>query len=341
MSKNREWIQKTLSHQETEAVPYLFSFSPPARRSLENYYGGTAIEDILEFPIRTTGPKSTKPLYAAPKDFGKTLRDEFGVLWSTSEIDRGSPINPCLPEACLSNYKFPDPTASYRFQDIGNWCEKNKQHYTIIWIGDLWERATFMRGMEKILLDLVLNPRFVEELLRRIADYIIQTMDILFARFKFDGIGLSDDYGTQKSMLMSPSDWRKFIKPFLLEIYSFAKSHGRTVFHHSCGNIYPIIGDMIDIGLDILDPIQPEAMDILKLKREFGNYLTFCGGIRTQDLLPQGTVEDIRIEIKKLKKEMGKGGGYILKPGITIQADVPLDNLVAMIDEARKKQQPI
>lgn len=92
---------------------------------------------------------------------------------------------------------------------------------------------------------------------------------------------------------------------------------------------------MIDIGLDILHPIQPEAMDIFKLKREFGAAVTFCGGILTQDLLPRGTVEQVRAEIKRLKQDMGKGGGYILEPGITIQADVGLDNLVAMIDEAR------
>lgn len=135
---------------------------------------------------------------------------------------------------------------------------------------------------------------------------------------------------------MSPSDWRKFIKPHLVKIYSFAKKNNRVIFHHSCGDIYPIIGDMIDIGVDILHPIQPEAMDIFKLKKEFGNKLTFCGGISTQDLLINGTVEDIRKEIRELKSEMGKEGGYILEPGITIQADVPEDNLIAMIEEAKR-----
>ncbi|MBI4243296.1 MAG: hypothetical protein HY606_04320, partial [Planctomycetes bacterium] len=217
MCKNRHWIQDTISHQQTEAVPYNFMFSPLSRQSIETYYGGVCIEEIMDFPIRMSSPKSIKPLYATPAEFGKSVKDEFGVVWSTSNIDRGSPIGYCLVEPDLSGYEFPDPSAAYRFEDLGKWCENNRENYTIIWVGDLWERATFMRGMENLLLDLVLNPKFIKELLRNITDYILQTMEILCDNFSFDGIALSDDYGTQKSMLMSPSDWRKFIRPLLKE----------------------------------------------------------------------------------------------------------------------------
>ena len=332
---NKDWIQMTLSHQEPQAVPYYFDFTPPARMSVERYYGNP-IEKSLRFPIRMQGCKSIKPLYAKPADFGESATDEFGVLWSTSEVDRGVPIRPCLTDADLSDYTFPDFAASHRFENLGNWCEQNEEYYTIIWVGDFWERATFMRGMENILVDMVVNPKFVDELLHRIASYVIGTMEILFNKFEFNGIALSDDYGTQKSLLMSPAHWRKFVKPHLAEIYEFARNHDRTVFQHSDGYIYPVIGDLIDIGCDILHPIQPEAMDIFKLKREFGQDLTFCGGIRTQDLLPHGTPEEIRKDVGKLKREMGKDGGYIVSNGITVQTDVPLDNIIAMIDEARK-----
>ena len=334
MSKDRCWINKTLSHEEPEKVPYYFDFTPPARRSIENHYGKPVVE-ILEFPIRMTGLGTIKPLYADPSDFGETAKDEFGVVWSTSKLDRGAPIQPCLDEADFSDYAFPDFAASHRFIKIGDWCERNRQHYSIIWVGDLWERATFMRGMENILTDLILNPGFVDELLHAISDYILGTMGILFERFRFDCIALSDDYGSQKSMLMSPVAWRKFIKPRLAEIYGFAKSHGWRVLQHSDGYIYPVIGDLIDMGCDILHPVQPEAMDVFKLKREFGRHLTLCGGMRTQDLLPNAAPEEIRDEVRKLKRELGKDGGYILSNGITVQADVPLDNMAAMIDDAR------
>lgn len=336
MGKNQEWIKRTLAHKESPAVPYNFMLSPPSERMVLDHYGGDSVEDALNFPIRMSGAESIKPLYASPEIYGETITDEFGVIWSTNYRDRGSPIEPCLDVPDLSRYTFPDPSLSYRFEKLGKWCDENKEHFTIIWVGDLWERATFMRGMENILEDLVLNPGFVEALLRGICDYILGTMDILFQRFRFDGIAVSDDYGTQRAMIMSPSHWNRFIKPCLADIYSQAKAHGKTVFHHSCGNILPIIKDMIDIGLDILHPIQPEAMDVFELKKEYGTDLSFCGGVRTQDLLPFGTPEDVRKEVRKLVKEMGRGGGYILEPGITIQADVPLENLVAMIDEVRE-----
>ena len=335
MSSNREWIRGVIAHEDCGRVPYNFMFTPPAQRRLETHYGAGNLEDALGLPIRMNGCKSVKPLYASPAEFGETIRDEYRVTWTTSYVDRGSPVGRCLPEPDLSHYAFPDAAAPYRFEDLETWCPQNRQHYTIIFVGDLWERATFMRGMADLLVDLSCNPEFVEELLRGIADSILQTMAILFERFEFDGIAVSDDYGTQKAMLISPRHWRRFIKPRLSEIYSLAKSHGRTVFHHTCGNNVPIIGDMIEIGLDILHPVQPEAMDVFQLKREFGRDLTFCGGLRTQDLLPYGTAEEVRAEVRRLKREMGRGGGYILEPGISIQADVPLGNLFAMIDEAR------
>lgn len=332
---DRQWIRETLSHRAPRAVPYNFMFSPPARARLEAHYRTSDLETFLRLPLRIGGMKSIKPLYAPPAEFGARVRDELGVVWSTSDIDRGSPIGPCLPEPDLRAHRFPDPSAAYRFEHLAEWTAANAEHYTFLVVGDLWERATFMRGMEAILLDLTLHPRFVEELLRGLADHVIRTMEVLFSRFSFDGVMLSDDYGTQRGMLMSPGHWRRFVKPLLAEIYGLAKRHGRTVLHHSCGHIVPVIGDLIDIGLDILHPIQPEAMDVLDLKRRFGSHLTFCGGLRTQDLLPRGAPQQVRDEVRRLKDVLGAGGGYILEPGITLQADVPLANLLAMIEEAR------
>ena len=177
MMNNRMWIQKTISHQTTGATPYNFSFSPPAVRKATAYYGGDSIKERLDFPIRMTGLKTIKPLYASPEIYGETIKDEFGVLWATNERDRGAPIGPCLTEPDLSHYRFPDVSQSYRFKKLGNWCEENSEHYTIIWIGDLWERATFMRGMEDLCEDLMLHARFVERLLKHIAEYILETME--------------------------------------------------------------------------------------------------------------------------------------------------------------------
>jgi len=334
MMTDRDWIQQTVEHRECGAVPYNFMFSPPARQVTEDWYGGD-LETTLALPLRFSGLKSVKPLYADPDEYGDSITDEFGVVWSTNQVDRGAPIGPCLLEPDLSDYTFPDPQATYRFEDIGEWCARQEDHYRIIWVGDLWERATFMRGMEPLLLDVALNPDFVEALLRKLAEGILATVSTLLERCEFEAIGVSDDYGTQQGMIISPADWRRLVRPCLAQIYALAKGHGRAVFHHSCGHIVPIVGDLIDLGLDILHPIQPECMDILALKREFGRDLTFCGGIPTQQFLACAQPDEVGHEVCRLKRQMGEGGGYIVEPGITIQADVPRDNIVAMVEACR------
>jgi hypothetical protein len=131
-ASDREWMERTLAHQADEAVPYNFLFSPPAERLAQEHYGQD-LEECLSLPIRMTAPASVKPLYADPDAYGETITDEFGVVWSTSKIDRGSPIGPCLPEPDLSHYTFPDPAQSYRFRDIAEWCVRQAGHYRVIW----------------------------------------------------------------------------------------------------------------------------------------------------------------------------------------------------------------
>lgn len=336
MHTNKAWIKDVIAHRDTLNVPFNLPLSPVARKLLEAHYKTSDLEEFLGFPIRMNSPNSIKPLYADPAIFGGTAVDEFGVVWTTNPIDRGTPTGHCLSEDNLSGYKFPDAASDHRFELLEDWCGKNGNNFTVIWVGDLWERASFMRGMENLLLDLYINPSFVRSLLRKLTDYILKTMEILFERMDFDCIALSDDYGSQNAMIMSPDSWRSIVKPYVREIYDFAKRNNRYVQHHSCGHIFPIVGDLIDIGLDILHPVQPEAMDVYKLKREFGKHLTFCGGLNTQQLLPYGSPDEIRKEIRKLKQIMGEGGGYIVEPGITLQADVPLANIIATIDEMRQ-----
>ncbi|MDP6379953.1 MAG: hypothetical protein QF662_01300, partial [Phycisphaerae bacterium] len=115
MANHREWIQEALAHRETEAVPYNFMFSPPARQKTEEYYGGSPIETHLDFPIRMSSPAPIKSSDASPDESGETVKDEYGVVWHTSDIDRGAPGAPCLTEPDLSGYTFPDPTAEQRF----------------------------------------------------------------------------------------------------------------------------------------------------------------------------------------------------------------------------------
>lgn len=330
----KELIRSALAHKETARVPYNFMFSPPAEKRLKDYYGADDLIAALEMPMCFFGAKG-KPLYADPDVYGETITDSFGVVWSTSRIDRGSPIGPPLNEPDLSRYVFPDPDDPKRFDGLGEEVEKRRGRFLVAVIGDLWERAGFMRGLERLCMDVLDNPRFVEKLLEGIKEYVLRTLDRL-ATYKPDAVFLSDDYGTQTGLIIAPRVWRRLVKPRLKEIYNAAKRQGLVVMHHSCGNVKEIIPDLIELGLDILHPIQPETMDIFSLKNEFGSALTFCGGIGTQHLLPHGTPAEIRDTVRRTLDVMAREGGYILEPGITLQDDVPLKHMVVMIDTARE-----
>ena len=329
----RDLIQAALRHEETERIPYNFMFSPPPEAALREHYGCDDLQAHLDGNLYLFGCAG-KPLYAPPDEYGPTITDEFGVIWATSDIDRGYPVEHPLKEQTLAGYSFPHPYAFERWEPVKEAADKYRDQFRVAVIGDLWERAHFMRGLDRLLMDLHEAPRFVHELLDRICEYNLATLEGMVA-VEPDGVFISDDYGFQDQLMMSPDDWREFVKAPLARLLAAARRHDLVTMVHSCGNVSAIVPDLIEIGLDILHPIQPEAMDVFALKRQYGKDITFCGGISTQRTLPYGTPDEVRDEVNERAEALGKGGGYILEPGITLQADVPLPNLVALVEAAR------
>ena len=135
---------------------------------------------------------------------------------------------------------------------------------------------------------------------------------------------------------MSPDTWQNLIRPGEQREYDLLKSYGKYVWIHSCGCIEKIIPSLIEMGVDVLNPVQPEAMDIARLKARYGNRLTFWGGLSTQKTLPYGTPEAVRAESRAVRKLMGTGGGYIFAPAQEIQSDVPAANMLALIESAKE-----
>ena len=335
----RDLVYAALRHEETERIPYNFMFSPPPEAALRRHFATADLQDYLDINLYLFGCLG-KPLYASPEQYGPTITDQFGVVWSTSNRDRGYPVQHPLTEATLTGYQFPDPLTPERWAEVAEKARKYPGQFRVAVIGDLWERAHLMRGLDNLLMDLHIAPNFVHDLLDHICEYNLATLQGM-ASFKPDGVFLSDDYGFQEQLMMSPDHWREFVKPRLARLLTAAKNYSLVTMLHSCGNVSAIVPDLIEIGLDILHPIQPEAMDVFALKREYGRDITFCGGISTQWTLPYGTPAEVKTEVNTKATELGKGGGYILEPGITLQADVPLDNLLALIEAARAyRRQP-
>lgn len=336
----RDLVRAALRHDETERLPYNFMLSPPAERKLCERLDIADADAWIEPCLYFYGC-SDKPLYARPEKYGPTITDQWGVVWATSDIDRGYPVNHPLKDAeDLSAHDWPDPLAGRRWERLAENAQQHPDRFRVAVVGDLWERANFLCGLDTLLLALRERPMFVHHLLERIMEYALATLDGLAqpegpSSSRPDAVFLSDDYGLQRSLMMSPKDWRHFIKPHLMTLIGEAHRHGCLVMLHSCGCVAEIIPDLIAIGLDILHPIQPEAMDIECLKCEYGRDITFCGGLNTQQLLPYGRPKEIKREVTRLGQEMGHGGGYILEPGITVQADVPVDNLIAAVEAAK------
>lgn len=203
-----------------------------------------------------------------------------------------------------------------------------------VW-GSHWEKAYFCRGIENFLADLAADPEWSGRLLKMIIRKNIVMLENILQAEELDGVLLGSDWGTQRDLIMSPACWRELIKDGEKQEYDLIKAYGKNVFVHSCGKVDRIMGDLVEMGLEVLNPVQPECMELGGLKRDYGEKLTFFGGISTQRTLPYGTPEEVWKETEDTIRLMSVNGGYITAPSQEIQTDVPYENLRALIDAAR------
>lgn len=196
----------------------------------------------------------------------------------------------------------------------------------------------YMMGMEKMLMDLALNPAVVEAVVAHVEAFTLGCLEILFAKYPgaFDLIGSGDDYGTQNGLLLSNEMIGRFFMPSLKRHLDLGRRHGARGYHHCCGAIFEMIPQFIEAGVEVLNPVQTSAagMDPVRLKQAYGRHLCFHGGIDIQQTLVTGTPAGVRAEVRSRIATLGPDG-YILAPSHTLQPDTPPENLVAMYDEAR------
>lgn len=240
----------------------------------------------------------------------------------------------------IVDYPFPDYFADYRYDGVEDEiAQVHNRNLAAVVFNEMtiFEKAWRIRGLEDMMMDFLSHPDFVEALIHQIADrtgYLAER----YARAGVDIIQLGDDIGSQVGMMISPKIWRRFLKPELSSLIQRVKSANPNtlIFYHSDGKFEPVIPDLIEIGVKILNPIQPEAMEIEKLKKDFGNSLSFWGGLGVQTVMPFGNVDDVDAAVKWLIQNMGLGGGFVISPAHVIEPDVPWENIIAYIDAAKK-----
>jgi uroporphyrinogen decarboxylase len=263
------------------------------------------------------------------------VRDVFGVVWDRSiDKDIGDVQGAVLPEPTLKGYQFPDPLDRRFFDDISERIARFGDRFRVFQIGfSLYERAWTMRGWDDLMMDFYDHPRFVRDLLNSIAEYnIAQVQQAL--KYDVDAIYFGDDWGMQRGLQMGPDIWHEYIYPVLKRMYKVVRDAGKYVMIHSCGDVDELFDDLIEIGLNCFNPFQPEVMDVDALLVRYRGRLSFYGGLSTQRTLPYGSVEDVRAETRHLL-ELGRGGGYIFSPAHDVEGDVPLENMLAFIEEVQ------
>lgn len=327
----REVVTTALDGIPPPYTPWSFRFTFEAQGKLQEYYGTDDLVAAVNNHIVELGSD-----IGFFEDIGNNrFRDVFGVVWDRSiDKDIGNVEGCVLPAPDLSGYTFPDPHDHRFFDDIPGKLERHGHRFRLFCLGfSLYERAWTLRGMTNLLMDFIDNPAFVHELFNAIADYnIAQIRNAL--TYDIDAVYFGDDWGQQHGLIMGYDLWKEFIYPVLKRMYSEVKDAGKFVFIHSCGDVDELFDDLVAIKLDCFNPFQPEVMDIAALYEQYHKRLSFWGGLSTQRTLPYGTVTDVREETRRLIA-MGRQGRYILSPAHAVESDVPLENMLAFIEEAQ------
>lgn len=327
----RQSVIDALEHRATNPIPYHIDFTQQALNNLIAYTGDPDIEQKLGTYlnyIQYWGWPTEIP------DRPGYFKDEFGVVWNRNGIDKdiGVAEEPQIKNIEKSNYKFPVCDEKRLRAEYEALIANRGGRFTMAGFGFcMFERSWSLMGMENVLMSMITSPDELDALFDQICNYFLHLVDIAL-EYDIDGVYFGDDWGQQRGLIMGPKYWRHFIKPRMAKLYARVKAKNKFVIQHSCGDCHEIFPDLIEIGLDCYQTFQPEIYDIAKMKKLYGNKLTFWGGISTQQCLPYATPDGVRREIVRVTKILRDNGGLIIAPTHALPSDVPPENILAMLD---------
>lgn len=319
MLSSKERVLMAMNHEEPDRVPMDYWAWKEVNDELQSYLSLRDYDELLEYlgvDLRTI-----RAPYVGPKDCWEGLR-KVKTIEDLEDCD--------LPNPDMFDYS-----------NLERLCDKYS-HYAVM--GGAWSpvfcTASALIGMETLMIKTYEEPDFTKLFLEKITDLFYEQSVRTFeaAKGKMDIFFMGDDYGTQRNLIMSEDTWDEFYAPQLARLFGLARDFGLKVMLHSCGSVSKLIPRLIELGMDALDPVQVRAADMEpeKLKAEFGDSVTFHGGLDTQHILPFGTVEEVRAEAGRLIEIFGSGGGYILAPSQEFLPDIPLENILVMYEVGGK-----
>lgn len=371
---HRDRIMTALKHRSPDRVPIDLggtgstTVSVHALRRLRKYLGvpsepppkvcskrsATAFVDgviVERFGIDTEPTRPGKPDADACREIdANTFVDEWGVTWRGAPGELFISVNGPFQKLTdptprdLDDCGWPDPCDPGYSRGLREHAQKlhegTGRAVILALLNGPVHQSQFMRGYAEWLEDLLLRPDFVVALAERITDIWVEMNSRVLEACKdhIDLVSYGDDIATQAAPLMRLGLYRKLIKPFHRRMAETVKRFGKPIIYHSCGAVSSLIPDLLDIGIDALNPVQvaAEGMDTKRLKQEYGRDLTFWGAIDTQHVLPSGTPLDVREEVRRRIDDLAENGGYVLSPVHNVQPEVPPENLVAMLEAAQE-----
>jgi len=357
----RQRFFTAINHEQPDRPPMFVTLTPQVADKLAEKLGlpkEPPLDSLLSTRIShmellsTMGNDCVGIAACAPKNFPTYTQDD-GIIVNEWQMKFKSGAGGLYNEFCaypldhaetpedIAKFNFPDPRAEGRYDAAQAAVEKYANDYVIV--GDLecamFETAWYLVGLEKFLMDLMQRKAYALSLLDKLLEINTEVGKQLIS-LGADVIWAGDDFGQQQGMIMSPKLWREIFKPRIKQMFDEFKKANPNIklAWHSCGSIVPIIPDFIEIGLDILNPIQPLAkgMNPDFLKDTHGEKLTFFGGIDLQELMPHGTPRQVKEEVKRLAGILGEKGGYIIAPAHNIQDDTPLENIFALYEAVKE-----
>lgn len=366
--KPRDRVFATIRKEPTDQIPWTLDIgaieglSPPLLNLFRNKTGYENPEEYFNYDIRKieseltanvpgatgdlnlrTSVNSEKQKYIRERylpDLPLTARlDEWGIGFTESSIGHFERIWSPLKEIRTRKEIEKYPSPEFIGEGIKEQIEqiKKKGFVLITYSGSIFEWSWWLRSYEELLVDMMTNKSLAEAVMDKVTNFTLEISEKL-AKSGTDILAYYDDVGMQDGMMISPSLWREWVKPRWKTVFETVRQINPQVkiFFHSDGNIKEIIPDLIEIGIDILNPVQPESMNPAQIKREYGKYLTFWGTIGVQKTMPFGTPLDIKKEMKERVETVGRGGGLIIAPSNTLEPEVPWENILAFAEAVRE-----
>lgn len=347
---SRQRVLAALHRQPADRVPIFMWFHPGAVEQLASLLeiAPSSVCDAMGNDIVQTWVNNNYAMEGIVHERdGEWHVDEWGVSWTRQFYFNQISHHPLAgkPREEVLAYRFPDDRTPFLLSRMEAVLANRGDRFVGCDVSPcVFEMYWRLRGMEDAMLDIANDPDLAFEMFSRCADFAIRVGEEACVRFPLDWYWTGDDVAGQRSMMMSPHSWRRLIKPHLERVFETGRKHGLPIAYHCCGALRPIIGDLVEMGLTVLNPIQANCpgMDAAELKGEFGRQLTFMGGVDTQWLLPRGTVLEVLYSTQRLIETMtSNGGGYILAASHTISPETPPENIFALYEAAGVSRQEI